>query len=245
MYFFTCVLHSRGLMISVQARNESAQTQQQRQSHGQGSSTKPPVPAVNTATRPVHSWIHRLLTHLVLFLCCAPPQHIDDNAQPTQQQEGQSQGQVQAQGSSPQTQPAAPSTSATPTSSSRPDGLISRLFSLFRSQRHTHEDIPHVVGVAAMVDKEALFVAGQPQLDSSDPQSAGTATPPAHSLPVRLLQSTTDTAAGRSITRSTADPRDIVTNPAAASPNARSRPGTGAIIADSACRLLDVRDTYF
>ncbi|KAG2145845.1 WD40-repeat-containing domain protein [Suillus clintonianus] len=58
----------------------------------------------------------RLLAHVVLFLCCASPQHADANAQPTQQQQDQSQAPVQTQVSSLQTQPAAPSTSTIPTS---------------------------------------------------------------------------------------------------------------------------------
>ncbi|KAG1861744.1 WD40-repeat-containing domain protein [Suillus subalutaceus] len=173
---------------------------------------------VATGPVPNHGATARsFLARLVLFACCASPQHIDVHAQPTQQQEGQPQGQaqthatssptqqqqgqshgqVQAQGSPPQAQPAAPSTSATPTSSSRSDGLISRLFSLFRCQPPTNEDMrvpqhpgrPNVVKVAAMDDKGTLFVSG-PQPDPSHPQSAGTATPgakPAHSLPVQLL----------------------------------------------------------
>jgi hypothetical protein len=119
-----------------------------------------------------HSPPQRLLTRFMLCLCCLSSQQFDGDAQPTQQQEDksqvrlqtratssqsqqqqdQSQDQVPAQGSSPQIQPAVPSTSATP-SSSRPDGLVSRLFSLFRSQPRTDEDIPRVVEVAAMDDK--------------------------------------------------------------------------------------------
>ncbi|KAG2364413.1 WD40-repeat-containing domain protein, partial [Suillus spraguei] len=53
----------------------------------------------------------RILGHLVLFLCCASPQHANGNIQPMQQQ-GQSEGQSQSQGSSSQAQPA---TSSTPT----------------------------------------------------------------------------------------------------------------------------------
>ncbi|KAG1723203.1 hypothetical protein EDB19DRAFT_367362, partial [Suillus lakei] len=147
-------------------------------------------------------------TRVIRFLCCAPFQHADGDAAPTRQQEGRSQGQVQThttspqtqqqqpgqsqgqvQASAPQTQPAAPSTSAMSTSSSRPDGLISHLFSLFRSQPHTNEGIevpqrpsrPHVVGVAAMEDRGALFVAdSQPQPDLPHPQSA-------RSRPLQLL----------------------------------------------------------
>ncbi|KAG1732079.1 hypothetical protein EDB19DRAFT_1305835 [Suillus lakei] len=157
-------------------------------------------------------------TRVMGFLCCAPSQHADGDAAPTQQQEGQSQGQVQthstssqtqqqqpgqsqgqvqAQASSPQTQPTAPLTSATPTSSSRPDGLIIRLFSLFRSQPHTNEDIkvpqrpshPHVAGVAAMEDRGTLFVSdSRPQTDLPHPQSAGTTTPSARPARSRTLQ---------------------------------------------------------
>ncbi|KAG2032907.1 WD40-repeat-containing domain protein [Suillus americanus] len=77
-------------------------------------------PAGNTVpgAKPAHSLPVRLLAHLVLFLCCASPQHPDGNAHSTQQQQqGQPQGPVQAQALSPQTQPTAPlvSTSAVPT----------------------------------------------------------------------------------------------------------------------------------
>ncbi|KAG2145818.1 WD40-repeat-containing domain protein [Suillus clintonianus] len=60
-------------------------------------------PDGNTTPRPTQSRLLLLLAHLVLFLCCASPQHIDDNAKPTQQQQGQSQDHVQAQASSSQT----------------------------------------------------------------------------------------------------------------------------------------------
>ncbi|KAG1874839.1 hypothetical protein F4604DRAFT_721964 [Suillus subluteus] len=106
-------------------------TQQQAQSYGQGSSMTPPSPGTNTATpggRPARSPLVRLLTHLVLFLCCASHQRTSGNPHPTQHQsQGQAQthatssqsqhqqGQSQAQASSSQTQPAAPSTFATPT----------------------------------------------------------------------------------------------------------------------------------
>ncbi|KAG2335754.1 hypothetical protein BDR05DRAFT_953844 [Suillus weaverae] len=88
--------------------------QQQTQSHAQESSTTPLTPGTNPNTprpRYPHSLPVRLLAHLVLFLCCASPQHPDASAQ----QQGQSQGQVHAQASSSQTEPAAPSTSVTPT----------------------------------------------------------------------------------------------------------------------------------
>ncbi|KAG1822416.1 uncharacterized protein BJ212DRAFT_1327691 [Suillus subaureus] len=67
--------------------------------------------------RPAYSLPVRMMAHLVLFLCCASPQHPDSNAHSTQQQQGQSQGPVQIQAPSPQTQPATPlaSTSAGPT----------------------------------------------------------------------------------------------------------------------------------
>lgn len=58
--------------------------------------------------RPAYPLLVRLLAHLVLFLCCASPQHTDGNAQSTQQQHSQPQGPIQAQASSLQTQPAAP-----------------------------------------------------------------------------------------------------------------------------------------
>ncbi|KAG2343323.1 WD40 repeat-like protein [Suillus weaverae] len=64
--------------------------------------------------RPAYSLPVRLLAHLVLFLCCASPQHADASAQSTQPH-GQSQGPVHAQATSSQNQPTAPSTSATPT----------------------------------------------------------------------------------------------------------------------------------
>ncbi|KAG1837573.1 quinon protein alcohol dehydrogenase-like superfamily [Suillus subalutaceus] len=78
------------------------------------------------STRPAHSLPVRMLAHLVLFLCCASPQHVDDNAHPTRQhedqsqtpapssqtqhQQGQSQDQPLAHASSSQTQPTASST---------------------------------------------------------------------------------------------------------------------------------------
>ncbi|KAG2758227.1 hypothetical protein P692DRAFT_201015139 [Suillus brevipes Sb2] len=73
---------------------------------------------------------------------------------------------------------------ATP-SRSRPDAVMSLLSSLFRSQHHIH-----VVDVAPMRDKEALFVAERAQADRQHHKSAGTATPgarPSHSRPIRLL----------------------------------------------------------
>ncbi|KAG1839796.1 hypothetical protein F4604DRAFT_459359 [Suillus subluteus] len=94
----------------------------------------PPPPPPPRSPPPPRPYTPPFRARLVLFLCCASPQHIDYNAKPTQQQEQgqvqthatssqtqrqqcQSQGQVQAQGSPPQTQPAAaPLTSATPTS---------------------------------------------------------------------------------------------------------------------------------
>ncbi|KAG2134536.1 hypothetical protein DEU56DRAFT_950186 [Suillus clintonianus] len=83
-------------------------------------------------------------------------------------------------------------------SGSRPDGLISRLSSLFRSQAHTNEDIelpqrpwrPHVVDVAPMRDREVLFVAQRSPPDRPHTQSNGNTIPgarPAYSLPVRML----------------------------------------------------------
>ncbi|KAG1836758.1 WD40-repeat-containing domain protein [Suillus subalutaceus] len=124
---------------------EKRAQQQQTQSHNQAevlsSETQPsdastagtpPTPGTTALrARPAHSRLVRLLSHLVLFLCCASPQHAGGNVQPTQLQEsqsqghatspqtqhqqGQSQGQPQAQASSSQTRPATPSTSATPT----------------------------------------------------------------------------------------------------------------------------------
>ncbi|KAG2145853.1 hypothetical protein DEU56DRAFT_184534 [Suillus clintonianus] len=72
----------------------------------------------DTATpgvRPAYPLALRLLAHLVLFLCCASPQHANGNVQPTQQQQDQSQAPFQTQESSLQTQPTAPSTSTIPT----------------------------------------------------------------------------------------------------------------------------------
>jgi hypothetical protein len=92
-------------------------TQHQTQSNVQGSSTTPPAPGTNPTTprlKHLHSLPVRLLVHLVLFICCASPQHPNQNAQ-QMQQEGQPQGQAQGQPSlaSSQTQPIAPSTSTT------------------------------------------------------------------------------------------------------------------------------------
>lgn len=67
-------------------------TQQRTQSQGQGSFTIPPVPGNNPTTprsRHPHPLPVRLLAHLVLFLCCASPQHANGNGRPTQQQPGQ------------------------------------------------------------------------------------------------------------------------------------------------------------
>ncbi|KAG1758391.1 hypothetical protein EDD22DRAFT_910668 [Suillus occidentalis] len=109
----------KALFVARPAQN----TQQQAQSHGQGSSTAPPAPGTNAGTpgvRPASSRLVRLLAHLVLFLCCASPRHTAISmakqqthvtSPPTLHQ----QGQTQAQASLSQTQPAAPSTSATPT----------------------------------------------------------------------------------------------------------------------------------
>ncbi|KAG2338251.1 WD40 repeat-like protein [Suillus weaverae] len=69
-----------------------------------------PNGATTPGARPAHSLPLRMLAHLVLFLCCASPPHADGNAYSTeqQQQQGPSQGPVQIQTPSPQTQPAAP-----------------------------------------------------------------------------------------------------------------------------------------
>ncbi|KAG1735660.1 hypothetical protein EDD22DRAFT_352166 [Suillus occidentalis] len=62
-----------------------------------------------------HSRPIRLLGHIGLFLCCVcDHQRNDGSAQPTQQQQGQSQGPVSTQASSLQTTPAAVSTSMAP-----------------------------------------------------------------------------------------------------------------------------------
>ncbi|KAG1898106.1 uncharacterized protein F5891DRAFT_487074 [Suillus fuscotomentosus] len=83
-------------------------TQQQTQSHAQESSTTQPAPGTNPTTpRRRYPLPVRLLAHLVLFCCCASPQHANENAQRTQQQ-----SQVHAQASSLQTQSTAASTSA-------------------------------------------------------------------------------------------------------------------------------------
>ncbi|KAG1750969.1 hypothetical protein EDD22DRAFT_251994 [Suillus occidentalis] len=59
---------------------------------------RPHYQSAGTATpgaRPVHSRPIRLLGHIGLFLCCVcNHQHVGDSAQPTQQQQGQSQGPV-------------------------------------------------------------------------------------------------------------------------------------------------------
>ncbi|KAG2125778.1 quinon protein alcohol dehydrogenase-like superfamily [Suillus clintonianus] len=83
-------------------------------------------------------------------------------------------------------------------SGSRPDGLISHLSSLFRSQAHTNEDIelpqrpwrPRVVDVAPMRDREVLFVAQRSPPDRPNTQSNSNSIPgarPTYSLPVRML----------------------------------------------------------
>ncbi|KAG2060577.1 WD40 repeat-like protein [Suillus hirtellus] len=91
-------------------------TQQQTRSHAQESFMTQPASGTNPTTprpRYPHSLPVRLLAHLVLFLCCASPQHANGNTQPTQQQ-GHPQGQVydHAQASSLETQSTAASTSA-------------------------------------------------------------------------------------------------------------------------------------
>ncbi|KAG2758257.1 hypothetical protein P692DRAFT_20710945, partial [Suillus brevipes Sb2] len=79
---------------------------------------RPHYQSAGTATpgaRPVRSRPIRLLGHIGLFLCCVcNHQHTDGSAQPTQHQQGQSQGPVSTQVSSLQTTPAAVSTSTTP-----------------------------------------------------------------------------------------------------------------------------------
>ncbi|KAG1749238.1 hypothetical protein EDB19DRAFT_1681502, partial [Suillus lakei] len=81
---------------------------------------------------------------------------------------------------------------------SRPDALISRLPSLFRSQPRANEEMelsecsrrPHVVEVATMRDREVLFVAPQQQPDRPHHQSASIVTPgarPVHPRPIQLL----------------------------------------------------------
>ncbi|KIK44969.1 hypothetical protein CY34DRAFT_571560 [Suillus luteus UH-Slu-Lm8-n1] len=61
-----------------------------------------------------HSRPIRLLAHIGLYLCCVcDHQRTDGSSQPTQQQQGQSQGPVSTQASSLQTTPAALSTSTT------------------------------------------------------------------------------------------------------------------------------------
>ncbi|KIK31806.1 hypothetical protein CY34DRAFT_19553 [Suillus luteus UH-Slu-Lm8-n1] len=63
-----------------------------------------------------HSRPIRVLGHIGLYLCCVcDHQRTDGSAQPTQQQQGQSQRPVSTQASSLQTTPAAVSTSTTPT----------------------------------------------------------------------------------------------------------------------------------
>ncbi|KAG1812655.1 hypothetical protein EV424DRAFT_98643 [Suillus variegatus] len=75
-------------------------------------SASQPTPSTDPTTPPKykHSLPVRLLARLALLIfCCASPQHANENAQPTQQQ----QGQVQPQASPSQTQPTAPSESVT------------------------------------------------------------------------------------------------------------------------------------
>jgi hypothetical protein len=127
MYFFACIVCCRVLIISVQAlyvAPPAQKSQQPAQPRRQGSSTTPPAPGSNTTTpgaRSTRSQLVRLLAHLVLFLCCASPQHSGGNAHPTQQQsQGQAQthatsSQIQHQQGQSQTQPVSPSTSVTPT----------------------------------------------------------------------------------------------------------------------------------
>ncbi|KAG1898110.1 uncharacterized protein F5891DRAFT_487383 [Suillus fuscotomentosus] len=94
-------------------------TQQQIQSHAHESSTTQPASGANSTaphSRYLHSLPVRLLGHLVLFLCCAPPRHADANAQ----QQGQSTGQAQPQASSLQTQSTAASISTTPALAASP-----------------------------------------------------------------------------------------------------------------------------
>ncbi|KAG1832289.1 hypothetical protein DFJ58DRAFT_870734 [Suillus subalutaceus] len=76
-----------------------------------------PNGTITPGGRPAYSLPVRMLAHLVLFLCCASPQHPGGNVHITQQQQGQSQGPVQTQAPSPQTQPSVPlaSTSTVPT----------------------------------------------------------------------------------------------------------------------------------
>lgn len=97
---------------------------QQAQSHSQGSSTALPAPGTNTITpdaNPARSQVVRLLAHLVLFLCCASPQHAGGNTHPTQQQSQDqvqthaTSSQIQDQQGQSQAQPFVPSTPATPT----------------------------------------------------------------------------------------------------------------------------------
>ncbi|KAG2033213.1 hypothetical protein BDR03DRAFT_967968 [Suillus americanus] len=130
----------KALFVARQPERDKAKRaqQQQTQSHSQAkissshiqsnpsTSGTPPAPATTTPrARPAHSRLVRLLSQLVLFLCCASPQ--GGNSHPTQQQSQSQaqphatslqtqhqQGQSQAQASSSQTQPTAPSTSATP-----------------------------------------------------------------------------------------------------------------------------------
>ncbi|KAG1900476.1 WD40-repeat-containing domain protein, partial [Suillus fuscotomentosus] len=81
--------------------------QQETQPQALRSSTSQPAPSTNPTTpsaRYKHSLPVRLLARLALLFCCASPQHANENAQPTQQQ----QGQAQPQAPPSQTQPTAP-----------------------------------------------------------------------------------------------------------------------------------------
>ncbi|KAG1870889.1 hypothetical protein F4604DRAFT_855767 [Suillus subluteus] len=119
----------RAQQQQAQSHDRAKVSSSQTQPSDASAADTPPTPGTTALrARPAHSRLVRLLSDLVLFLCCASPQHVGGNVQPTQLQEsrsqghatlpqtqhrqGQSQGQPQAQVSS-QTQPATPSTSAT------------------------------------------------------------------------------------------------------------------------------------
>ncbi|KAG1861739.1 hypothetical protein DFJ58DRAFT_245568 [Suillus subalutaceus] len=80
--------------------------------------------------RPAYPLPVRLLAHLVLFLCCASPQHVDGNTQSAQQQQGQSQCPVQTQASTPTASDIHTTAPVTATAQPRPLPLRTR-FVLF------------------------------------------------------------------------------------------------------------------
>ncbi|KAG2336616.1 hypothetical protein BDR05DRAFT_1005713 [Suillus weaverae] len=85
--------------------------------------------------------------------------------------------------------------SPTTPSGLRPDALFSRLSSIFRSQPHTNEEIElpqrprrlQVVEVAAVRDRQVLYIAPRPRPDHPHTQPAGAAVPGTTPALSRLL----------------------------------------------------------